>query len=141
MEMETFVIKKFVFALTLMLLPGAAMAQHHEHAQSTTSKASAAHSNFARELMAKAELKLTADQLARLDVLAMRMDELHKKADHHAGAAKSKQDHAQGERKLHDDLLAVFNDEQLVKVRPLMKAHMEKCEHMKDAAKKTEHKH
>ena len=37
------------------------------------------------------------------------------------------------------DLLAIFNEEQLVKVRPLMKAHMEKCEHMK-GEKKGEHK-
>ena len=70
---------------------------------------------------------------------SVKMDEHHKNmAEHHAKAG----DAAKMEGKLHSDLLAVFTEEQLVKVRPMMKAHMDKCEHMQAAKKKTgEHKH
>jgi hypothetical protein len=43
---------------------------------------------------------------------------------------------------MHAQLLAIFTEEQLVKVRPMMKAHMDEMEHMKGGAKKPEqHKH
>ena len=136
-------IKRIALALALVMLPGAAMAQQHDHAKQTA-KPAAEHMNFARELIAaKADLKLTDDQIKKLEAFAVKMDEHHKKMDgHHAAKAdaKASEDAVKAESKMHTDLLAVFTEEQLVKVRPLMKAHMDKCEHMKDA-KKGEHKH
>jgi hypothetical protein len=136
-------IKRMALALALVMLPGAAMAQHHDHAK-PAAKPAAEHMNFARELIAaKADLKLTDDQIKKLEAFAVKMDEHHKKMDgQHAAKADAKADEAavKAESKMHTDLLAVFTEEQLVKVRPLMKAHMDKCEHMKDA-KKGEHKH
>ena len=137
-------IKRFALALALVLLPGAAMAQHHDHAKKEAVKPAAEHMNFARELIAaKADLKLSDEQITKLEAFAVKMDEHHKKmGDHHAkAAAKSADDAVKAESKMHTDLLAIFSEEQLVKVRPLMKAHMEKCEHMKDAKKAAEHKH
>jgi hypothetical protein len=132
--------KRIVLALALAFVPSAALAQHHEHSKPTTAKP-AAHSNFARDLIAaKTDLKLTAAQITRLEAVAVRMDEMHKHPAQHAEHAKSKEDHGQSEEKLHADLMSIFSEEQLVKVRPLMKAHMEKCEHMK-GARKNEHKH
>ena len=132
--------KRLLMVLALTMLPSAAMAQHHDHAKKETTKASAEHKNFAQELIAwKADLKLTAEQIAKLEAFSVKMDEHHKNmAEHHAKAG----DAAKMEGKLHSDLLAVFTEEQLVKVRPMMKAHMDKCEHMQAAKKKTgEHKH
>ena len=134
--------QRFVLVLALVMLPSAAMAQHHDHAK-TAPKPAAEHMNFARELIAaKADLKLTHDQIRKLEAFAVKMDEHHKRMDGHAAKhdAKASHDAVKAESKLHTDLLAVFTEEQLVKVRPLLKAHMDKCEHMKDA-KKTEHKH
>ena len=137
-------IKQSLLLLSFALLPSAALAQHHDHPQQ---EAKAAHSNFARELIAaKADLKLSDEQIKKLEGFALKMDEMHKKMEHHAAKAeakadaKSDADAIKTETKLHTDLLAIFNEEQLVKVKPLMKAHMDKCEHMK-AAKKAEHKH
>ena len=129
-------IKQSLLLLSFALLPSAALAQHHDHPQQ---EAKAAHSNFARELIAaKADLKLSDEQIKKLEAFALKMDEMHKKMEHHA--AKSEADAIKTEAKLHTDLLAIFNEEQLVNVKPLMKAHMDKCEHMK-AAKKAGHKH
>ena len=136
-------IKRFALVLALALVPGAALAQQHEHA-ADVAKPKAEHMNFAKELMAaKADLKLTADQIAKLEAIAVRMDDMHAKmaarhgaADHAAHATPKPTDtahsgdHAQMEGKLHADLLAIFTEEQLIKVRPLMKAHMQKCEQM-----------
>lgn len=136
-------IKRIALAVALVMLPGAAMAQHHEHAK-PAAKPAAEHMNFARELIAaKADLKLTDDEIKKLEAFAVKMDEHHKKMDaHHAAKANAKpsEDAVKAESKLHTDLLAVFTEEQLVKVRPLMKAHIDKCEHMK-GARKNEHKH
>jgi hypothetical protein len=135
--------KRFVLALALALLPSAARAQQHDHAKKEVAKPAAEHMNFARELIAaKADLKLSDDQIKKLEAFSVKMDEHHKKmGDHHAAKADAKatEDAMKTEGKMHTDLLAIFTEEQLVKVRPLMKAHMDKCEHMK--GKKTEHKH
>lgn len=137
-------IKRIVLALALVLLPGAAMAQHHDHAKKEAVKPAAEHMNFARELIAaKADLKLSEEQVRKLESFAIKMDEHHKKmGEHHAAKADAQAGEAamKAEGKMHTDLLAIFTEEQLVKVRPLMKAHMDKCEHMK-GAKKAEHKH
>jgi hypothetical protein len=130
--------KRVVLALVLALLPSAAMAQHHDHAKKEAAKPAAEHMNFARELIAaKADLKLTDDQVKKLEAYAVKMDDHHKKLDgHHAKVdAKTADATAKAEARLHSDLLAVFTEEQLVKVKPLMKAHLDKCEHMKGAAK------
>jgi hypothetical protein len=131
--------KRLMMVLAFMVLPTAAMAQHAGHAPKQAAKAPAEHKNFAQELIAwKADLKLTADQIAKLEAFSVKMDEHHKNmGDHHAKAG----DAEKMEAKLHSDLLAVFTEEQLVKVRPMMKAHMDKCEHMAAAKKKGEHKH
>ena len=131
--------KRLMMVLALTMLPSAAMAQHHDHAKKEVTKATTEHKNFAQELISwKADLKLTADQIAKLEAFSVKMDEHHKNmADHHAKAG----DAEKMESKMHDELLSVFTEEQLVKVRPMMKAHMEKCEHMKAAKKKSEHKH
>jgi hypothetical protein len=130
-------LRRIVLALVFVLLPGAAMAQHHDHAKKDAAKPAAEHMNFARELIAaKADLKLTEDQVKKLEAFAAKMDDHHRKmADHHADGA------AKAEAKLHADLMAIFTEQQLVKVKPLMKAHMDKCEHMKDAQKKAGHDH
>lgn len=135
--------KVMLVALALVILPGAAMAQHGDHAKShATAKVSTEHLNFAQELIAaKAELKLTDAQIAKLQIFSKQMDDHHKNMDAHHQKAESHADAAKMESKLHTDLLAVFTEEQLAKVRPLMKAHIDKCEHMKAAAKKAEHKH
>ena len=127
-------IRKFVLALALMLIPSAAMAQHDHHAPAAKSTVKE-HGNFAKELIAlKADLKLSDEQIKKLEVLSVKMDEMHKKMEgHHADKAEA----AKSEDKMHADLLAVFNEDQLVKVRPLMKAHMEKCKNMKQGG----HKH
>jgi hypothetical protein len=135
--------KKMLLVLGMIMLPTAAMAQHNDHHAKSHTAAKAGHMNFAQELIAaKADLKLTAEQLTKLEVFSKKMDDLHKNMDAHHGKAMSHDDMAKMEGKLHTDLLAIFTEEQLVKVRPLMKAHMDKCEHMKAAGKKAEqHKH
>jgi hypothetical protein len=131
--------KRVLIVSALMLLPTAAMAQQHEHAQPHAAKPAAAeHANFAKELIAaKADLKLTDDQIKKLEALSVRMDEHHKNMGaHHSEHAKTGDEAAKMEGKIHADLLAIFTEEQLVKVRPMMKAHHEG---MKPA--KPEHKH
>lgn len=135
--------KRLMLALALMLLPTAAMAQHADHAKAhATTKTASEHLNFAQELIAaKAALNLTDAQIKKLEVFSAKMDEHHKNMDAHH-AKMSHEEMAKMEKSMHTDLLAVFTEEQLVKVRPMMKAHMDKCEHMKGAAKKSEqHKH
>jgi hypothetical protein len=133
-------IKRFILVLALALMPGAAMAQQHEHSMGAA-KPAAEHRNFARQLIAaRADLKLTNDQVTKLEALAIRMDEHHKQMGQQAAKADAQAAHddaAKSEGKIHADLLAIFNEEQLIKVRPLMKAHMDGMKHMKQ----TEPKH
>ncbi|HET9440363.1 MAG TPA: hypothetical protein VFO52_09340 [Longimicrobiales bacterium] len=143
--------KRLALVLALVLLPGAAMAQQHQHQQAKPEAGKAEHMNFARELIAaKADLKLSAEQITKLEAFSAKMDEMHKKmaamhkdsAQAHAGHGEMKQGNmAEMEGKMHADLLAIFTEDQLVKVRPMMKAHMEKCEQMMSGQKKAEHKH
>ena len=119
--------KKAAIALALILFPAVASAQHHQHSDAAkkaqhdhAKAASAEHVNFPQLLMEKrAELKLTDEQIAKLEDISARM------AQHHAEMKKAgaKHDHAAGS-KLHDELLAIFTEDQLAKVRPLMKDHM-----------------
>lgn len=137
-------IRKLGLVLALLMVPGAAMAQHHDHAKPAAGKTE--HVNFARELIAaKADLKLTADQIKKLEVFSARMDEMHKKMAASHGTAEGHAAHGTAghdEGKMHAELLKLFTEEQLVKVRPMMKAHMEKCELMKSGEKKPgEHQH
>lgn len=128
-------VRKALFVMALLLVPGAAMAQNHDH-HAAKPAAKAEHGNFAKELIAlKADLKLSDEQITKLEALSVKMDEMHKKmADHHAKASES----AKSEDKMHADLLAVFNEEQIVKVRALIKAHHDKMKTDKPAAT---HKH
>lgn len=136
-------IKRFALVLALALMPSAAMAQQHDHAREAVT-AKTEHKNFVRELIAaKADLKLTATQVTKLEALAVKMDEMHAKmgekheakADHAAHGGAKTDNHADVRHKMHTDLMAVFTEEQLVKIRPLMKAHHEKYEHMKAGVK------
>jgi hypothetical protein len=136
--------KQLMLAIPLMLLPTVAMAQHADHAKApAAAKPAAEHKNFAQELIAaKPELNLTDAQIKQLDALSVKMDEHHKNMGAHHGNTMSREDVAKMESAMHTQLLAIFTEEQLVKVRPMMKAHMEKMGHMKDGAKKPEqHKH
>ncbi len=119
-------VRKAIFTLALLLFPAVASAQHHQHsdvakkAQHDHAKAAAEHANFPQMLMEKrAELKLTDEQVAKLEDVAAKM------AQHHAEMKKAgaKHDPAAGS-KLHDELLSIFTEDQLVKIRPLMKDHM-----------------
>jgi hypothetical protein len=130
-------IKRFILAIALALLPSAVLAQHHDHTKPEAKHhpANGAH-NYALELIAaKADLKLTDEQIRKLEVFAVKMDEMHRKLDHHTARAEGKADAAKAEMKLHDDLFAIFTEDQSVKVRPLMKAHMDTCEHLKGVKK------
>ena len=138
-------LRKFVIAFALVLLPGVAAAQQHAHGAHAAAKP-AEHMNFARELIAaKADLKLTAEQIQKLEAISVKMDEMHKKMEqqpanagaHAAHGAATTDEHS----KLHTEVLKVFTEEQLVKVRPMMRAHMEKAGHMKSDSKEKAHQH
>jgi hypothetical protein len=127
-------IRKVLFVFALLLVPSAAMAQHHDHHAAKPAKAD--HGNIAKDMIAlKADLNLTDDQIKKLEALSATMDEKHKMmAGMHANAAEAKKI----EDKLHADLFAIFNEEQVVKVRALLKAHHDK---MKTDKAAPAHKH
>ena len=128
-------IRKALFVFALLLMPGVAMAQHHDH-HAAKPAAKADHVNFAKDLIGlKADLKLSDEQVRKLESLSVKMDEMHKKMEaHHGNAA----DASKAEDKMHAELLALFNEEQVVKVRALLKAHHDKMKAAKPAAT---HKH
>ena len=114
--------------LALLALPQAARAQHHDHAAAPKAAAKAHTDNPARTLIAaRAELKLTDDQVKKLEAIALRMDAHHKSmsgahgAGAHGGAAKHEM--GKGENQIHKDFLAIFTEDQLVKVKEVMAAH------------------
>ena len=121
-------LRKAALTIALTLLPAIASAQQHSHGDAAK-KQSHEHStaemsgqgDFAHFLMEKrAELKLTEEQIAKLEDISARM------AQHHAQMKKAgaKPDQAAGTR-MHEELMSIFTEEQLVKIRPLMKEHME----------------
>ena len=126
-------IKRIVFALALVMLPTAAMAQHHDHG--AKQEATNVHAEFIKQLIAlKADLKLTDQQIKQIEAFSVKMEAMHKNAaDHHA-----KPDAAKTAEKMHADLLSIFTDEQQQKISALIKAHMGKH---KDKHDKSEHKH
>ena len=136
-------IRRFMLVCALLMVPGAARAQHHDHAKPAAGKTE--HVNFAQELIAaKADLKLSADQIKKLEVFSAKMDEMHKKMSEQHASAEGHAAHGmagQDEGKMHAELLKLFTEEQLVKVRPMMKAHMEKCELMKSGEKQKQGGH
>lgn len=135
--------KKFAIALALVLLPGVAAAQQNAHdAHAAHMAARKEHANFAQELIAaKADLKLTADQVQKLEALSVKMDEMHKKMDKDQAKADAHASHMASPevQNLHNELMKVFTEEQMVKVQAMMKAHMEKEGHGKTDAKAHQH--
>ena len=127
--------RQAAIAIALTLLPVAASAQEHQHNETATAKKAehshmstakpGEHVNFAQLIVQKrAELKLTDEQVAKLEDVSAKM------AQHHAAMAKpgapkaDEADHA----KMHDSLMSIFTEEQAVKVRELMKQHKEHCD-------------
>ncbi len=136
-------LKKFVIALALVLLPGVAAAQQHAHdAHSAHAAARKEHANFAQQLIAaKADLKLTAEQVQKLEAISVKVDEMHKKMEKEQVKADAHASHMASPevQNLHNELMKVFTEEQLVKVHALMKADMEKEGHGKADAKAHQH--
>ena len=134
---------KFALALALMLVPGVAAAQQNAHdAHSAHAAARKEHANFAQQLIAaKADLKLTAEQVQKLEAISARMDEMHKKMEKQPAKADAHAAHmaSPGVQNLHNELMKVFTEEQLVKVHALMKTHMEKEGQGKSDAKAHQH--
>ena len=121
-------IKKVIFALALVMLPTAAMAQHHDHGAKQEANV---HAEFIKQLVAlKADLKLTDQQIKKIEAFSLKMEAMHKNgADHHA-----KPDAAKTAEKLHAELLDIFTEEQQQKIGALIKANIGKHN-------KSEHKH
>ena len=123
--------KRILFGLglgaMLAMTPDTAAAQHAGHGSKPAAEAHA--DNPARHLIAtRAELKLTDAQVIKLEAIAHRMDAHHKSmGGHHGGAAKAA--HAKVEAKIHEDFFGIFNDEQMIKVKAVMKAHHERAGH------------
>lgn len=120
------------FGLALLALPQAARAQqHHEHA-APKAAAKAHMENPARTVIgARAELKLTDDQVKKLEAIALRMDAHHKSmsgghgASAHGAGAHGADKHEMGksENQIHKDFFAIFTEDQLVEVKKVMAAH------------------
>lgn len=128
--------------IALTLVPAVASAQQHQHDapkkpqhEHTTAVRPSDHTNFVQLLMEKrVELKLTEEQITKLENASAKMTKLHAEMKK-TGA---KYDHS-ADNKMHDELLAIFTEEQLVKIRPLMKAHIEgKCDASADKQCKLE---
>jgi choline dehydrogenase-like flavoprotein len=121
-------LRKVAFTIALTLLPAVASAQEHNHPATTTKTqhehAAAAktgeHMNFVQMVMAKrAELKLTDEQIAKLEDASAKM------AKHHAAMEKSDVKPSEADRsKMHEELMSIFTEEQAVKVKEMMKQHM-----------------
>jgi hypothetical protein len=122
--MERAMFKQTVIALAFTLVPGMAMAQHHQHdaakkQQHGHDKVTEHHKDFAQQLIEKrADLKLTDAQVSKLQGLSMKM-----RAHHKAMGADAQMD-ADAEEKMHGELLKVLTKEQVKQVHALMKEHM-----------------
>jgi len=130
-------LRQAAIAIALTLLPVVASAQEHQHGTTTTtttttqktehSHASTAkheHVNFAQLIMQKrAELKLTDEQVTRLEDVSAKMEQHHAAMGKPGAPKATEADHA----KMHDSLMSIFTEEQAVKVRELMKQHKEQC--------------
>ena len=124
-------LRNAALTLALLLLPAVATAQHtHGDAAKKTdhpahaSAEAKAHVHLPELLMQKrTELNLTDEQVAKLEDVSAKM------VQHHAEMKKAGAKHDTSvQSKLHEELLSIFTEEQLTKIRPLMKQHMEgKC--------------
>lgn len=115
-------VRKLVFALAFMCVPAVAAAQDHSahsaHHDAAKADGLAAHEDFAQQLIAKrAELKLTDAQIEKLRVLSAKM------VEHHKSMGKNMEHDVEMEEKMHTELRAVFNKEQLKQVHALMAKH------------------
>ena len=141
-------LRQAAIAIALTLLPVAASAQEHQHSQTATAKKTEQHShttttkhgehvNFAQLIMQKrAELKLTEEQVAKLEDVSAKMEQHHAAMGKPVAPKATEADHA----KMHESLMSIFTPEQTVKVNDLLKQHKEQCGEEKecklDAAKK-----
>ena len=116
-------------AFTLLAVPQLLQAQHHQHPAPKKQTSVEGHAdNPARALIAaRAELKLTDEQVKKLEAIVLRMDAHHKSMRvNHGDAAKhesAKHEAAKAEDQIHKDFFAIFTKEQLPKVKEVMAAH------------------
>ena len=151
-------LKRMVLVLGMLLLPGAAMAQHAHEGKAHEGKAHEGkmdHAQMAKKhegmvafiMSQRADLQLTDEQYAKLQAYATRLSEHHKaeaaqKSDHGTQHAHKASDDA-----MHSDFMAIFTDAQKEKVHALMKQQMnchmteEKQCKMHPAKPGGEHKH
>jgi hypothetical protein len=127
-------LRQSLIALALTLLPVAASAQEHQHGETGAAKKAehshmsamkhGEHVNFAQLIMQKrAELKLTDEQVAKLEDVSVKMQQHHAAMGKPGTPQATEADHA----KMHDSLMSIFTEEQAVKVRELMKQHKDQC--------------
>ena len=127
-------LRQAAIAIALTLLPVAASAQEHKHGETATAKKAehshtttmkhSEHVNFAQVIMQKrAELKLTDEQVAKLEDVSAKMEQHHAAMGKPGAPKATEADHA----KMHESLMSIFTEEQAVKVRDLMKQHKEHC--------------
>jgi hypothetical protein len=122
-------LRNAALTIALVLLPAIASAQEHSHTDAAkkahhdhAAVQAGGHVDFAQVLMKnKAELKLTEEQITKLEDLSAKMTK------HHAEMMKSgaKPVEHTADSKLHEELMAIFTEEQRAKIHPLMKQHME----------------
>ena len=122
-------LRNAALTLTLVLLPAIASAQDHSHSDTAKKPHSdhaamqaSHHVDFAQVVMKnKAELRLTDEQIAKLEDISVKMGK------HHAEMKKAgaKQMDRASESKLHEELMDLFTEEQRAKIHPLMKQHMD----------------
>lgn len=131
--------KQTVIALAFTLVPGMAMAQHHQHDAAKKEhhghdKVAEHHKDFAQQLIEKrAQLKLTDAQVGKLHALSAKM------SAHHKAMGADAQADADAEEQMHGELLKVFTKEQLKQVHPLLLQHIkEVCGGDKDGQCKIE---
>ena len=130
--------KKLLMALALTMLPAAAMAQDHSahHGKASDAKpatdAHAAmrkqHEGFLHYVVTQRDaLKLTADQVKKVEAYAKKVEDHHK--EEAADAAAGHKVDAAHEKKMHDDFLLIFTDAQKAQIKVLQQKYREKAAH------------
>ena len=123
--------RKLAIAITLCVLPTAALAQEHQHNGAAKPVEHAkVHRTLPQILIEnRAELNLTEEQIAKLEALAAKMQSHHKSqmkigagsVGHHGPSAAKSHD------KMHDELLSLFNETQKEQVKAMIRKHLEAC--------------
>lgn len=128
--------KKTLMVLALTMLPAAAMAQDHSahHGKASDAKpVPDAHAEMRKQhegflhyvVTQRAALKLTAEQVAKVEAYAKKVEDHHKEEAAHA-AAGHKVDAAH-EKKMHADFELIFTDAQKAQLKVLKQKFREAC--------------